>query len=322
MRYTHYVAVWVASVSVMGGWGGLAAQDARAPQEAELGLYQSRGDNRPDLGYALLTAPVRERGQPVIPIFEGWIPNIDGMIDGMNGMTRLSFSYFNLNSKEAVDIPLGPGNFIEPREFDGNQPTHFVPASQCCNRRYLSAFTVDVPGDFKGDVVWTLVQQGRTYSVPGRTTYEAYRMDNMEAFTVAPVSAELRFGGEGGPAGRGRSGVTFGPLTVAVGNSLPLSVWVDPQPASATLVVGSFAGKQGEPRTKSILRWYHHQGPGQVNFSEAETILEGGPGEVSTTATFSEPGDYVLRIWAVENFQSVNQHCCWTTAYIRVTVTP
>lgn len=313
MRCAHYVAVWVASVSVMGGWGGLEAQDANT----NIGLSQSRGDLRPDLGYALLTAPVRERGQPVIPIFEGWIPNIDGM----NGMTRLSFSYFNLNSKEAVDIPLGPGNFIEPREFDGDQPTHFVPASRCCNRRYLSAFTVDVPADFQGDVVWTLRSQGRTYSVPGRAKHEAYRMDNLEAYTIAPVAPELRFVPEG-PVGRGRSGISVGPLTVAVGNPLPLSVWVDPQPASAMMVVGGYAGEQGEPRTSSILRWYHHQGPGQVSFSQAETILEGGPGEVSTTATFSEPGEYVLRIWALESFGAVNQHCCWTTAYVRVTVTP
>ena len=108
MRCAHHVAVWVASISVMGGWGGLEAQDA------DIGLSQSRGDLRPDLGYALLTAPVRERGQPVIPIFEGWFPNPDGTI-------TMSFSYFNLNSEEAVDIPLGPGNFIEPREFDGVQ---------------------------------------------------------------------------------------------------------------------------------------------------------------------------------------------------------
>ena len=316
MRWTHYVALGVASVWVMGGWVGLAAQ---VPEpEAELGLYQSRGGLRQDLDFPLLTAPVRESGQPVIPIFEGWIPNFDDMSD----MTRLSFSYFNLNSLEAVDIPLGPNNFIEPSEFDGNQPTHFVPASQCCNRRYLSAFTVDVPGDYRGDVRWTLIQDGRTYSVPGRALYEAYRMDNMEAYTISPVAAELRFGGPEGPAGRGRSGVTYGPLTVVAGDVLPLSVWVDPQPASATMVVGSFAGEQMQARTSSILRWYHHQGPGRVNFSEAETILEGGAGEVSTTATFSEPGDYVLRIWAVESFGAVNQHCCWTTAYIRVTVTP
>ena len=309
MRCAHYVAVWVASVSVMGGWGGLGAQDAN------IGLGQSRGDLRPDLGYALLTAPVRERGQPVIPIFEGWFPNPDGTI-------TMSFSYFNLNSKEAVDVPFGPDNFIEPREFHGNQPTHFVPASLCCNRRYLSAFTVNVPGDFQGDVVWTLRSQGRTYSVPGRALHEAYRMDNLEAYTISPVAPELRFFGPEGPVGRGRSGVTVGPLTVAVGNPLPLSVWVDPQPASATMVVGGYAGEQAEPRTSSRLRWYHHQGPGQVNFSEAETLLEGGPGELTTTATFSEPGDYVLRIWALESFGAVNQHCCWTTAYIRVTVTP
>ena len=309
MRYAHYVAVWVASVSVMGGWGGLQAQDLN------IGLAQTRGDLKHDHEYGLVIAPVRERGQPVIPVFEGWFPRPDGTI-------RMSFSYFNLNSKEAVDIPLGPDNFIEPREFDGAQPTHFVPASQCCNRRYLSAFTVDVPGDFQGDLVWTLRSQGRTYFVPGRAVHEAYRMDNLEAYTTSPVAAELRFGGPEGPVGRGRSGVTFGPLTVAVGNVLPLSVWVDPQPASATMVVGAYAGEQAQPRTSSILRWYHHQGPGQVNFSEAETILEGGPGELTTTATFSEPGDYVLRIWAVESFSSVNQHCCWTTAYVRVTVTP
>ena len=314
MRSAHYVALGVASVLVMGGWAGLAAQEP----EGELGLAQSRGGLKPDLEYPLLTSAVRHMGQPVIPIFEGWIPNIDGM----NGMTRLSFSYFNLNSAEAVDIPLGPNNFIEPRQFDGNQPTHFVAASQCCNRRYLSSFSVDVPGDYRGDVRWTLVQDGRTYSVPGRTLYEAYRMDNLEAYTISPVAAELRFGGPGGPSGRGRSGVTSDRLRVAAGDVLPLSVWVDPQPASATMVIGSFAGEQMQARTTTILRWYHHQGSGQVDFSEAETILEGGAGEVSTTATFSEPGDYVLRIWAVENFRAVDQHCCWTTAFVPVTVTP
>ena len=316
MRSTHSVALGVASVLVMGGWAGLAAQYEEP--EGELGLMQSRGALKPDLEYPLLTSAVRQSGQPVIPIFEGWIPNVDGM----NSMTRLSFSYFNLNSAEGVDIPLGPNNFIEPTQFDGYQPTHFVPASECCNRRYLSSFSVDVPADYTGDVRWTLIQDGRTYSVPGRRLYEAYRMDNLEAFTISPVAAELRFGGPGGPSGRGRSGVTADRLRVAAGDVLPLSVWADPQPASATMVVGSFAGEQGEPRTTTILRWYHHQGPGQVNFSEAETILEGGAGEVSTTATFSEPGDYVLRIWAVENFGAVNQHCCWTTAFIPVTVTP
>ena len=304
------VAVWAATILALGGWRGLEAQ------ELDLGLRQTRGEIRSDLGYALNIAPVRESGQPVIPIFEGWFPNADGTI-------KLSFEYFSLNSQEALDIPLGPDNFIEPREFDGAQPTHFHPAPDCCNRRHLSSFTVTVPGGFEGDVVWTLRSRGQTYSVPGRALHEAYRMDDLEAFTISPVAPELRFAPEPeGPTGRGRSGITHGPVTTAVGDPLPLSVWVNPQPASATLVVGTYAGDQMAPRTTSILRWYHHQGPGQVTFSEPETVLEGGPGEVTTTATFSEPGDYILRVWAVENFSAVNQHCCWTTAFVRVNVTP
>ena len=68
--------------------------------------------------------------------------------------------------------------------------------------------------------------------------------------------------------------------------------------------------------------WYHHQGPGQVTFSPPEPVLEGGAGEVTTNVTFSEAGDYVLRVWAIESFGAVNQHCCWSTGYVRVTVTP
>ena len=36
-----------------------------------------------------------------------------------------------LDTEEDIDIPLGPGNMIEPAEFDGMQSTHFdgVPAA-------------------------------------------------------------------------------------------------------------------------------------------------------------------------------------------------
>ena len=140
-----------------------------------------------------------------------------------------------------------------------------------------------------------LTTVGQTYSVPGRALHEAYRMDDLEAFTISPVAAELRFDPDPeGPMGKGRSGITHGPVSATVGDPLPLSVWVNPQPASATLVVGTYAGAPMAPRTSSIVRWYHHQGPGQVIFSQPESLLEGGLGEVTTTATFSEPGDYVL----------------------------
>ena len=63
---------------------------------------------------------LRPSGQPVVPIFEGWYSEPDGSYG-------LCFGYHNLNLQEALDIPLGPDNFIEPARFDGVQPTHFDP---------------------------------------------------------------------------------------------------------------------------------------------------------------------------------------------------
>ena len=39
--------------------------------------------------------------------------------------SRFSFGYSNLNKDRVVEIPLGPDNFITPKEYDGRQPTSF-----------------------------------------------------------------------------------------------------------------------------------------------------------------------------------------------------
>ena len=62
--------------------------------------------------------PARERGASITPAFEGWYQNEDGSYS-------LLIGYFNRNSKEALDIPIGPNNRIEPGEPDQGQPTHF-----------------------------------------------------------------------------------------------------------------------------------------------------------------------------------------------------
>jgi hypothetical protein len=43
-------------------------------------------------------APLRPRGQNVIPIFDGWYPNADGDY-------TLCFGYFNMNTEESLDVP-------------------------------------------------------------------------------------------------------------------------------------------------------------------------------------------------------------------------
>ena len=54
-----------------------------------------------------LTASVRERGSSVTPAFEGWYFDKDGSV-------RLLVGYFNRNTKQEFDIPVGPNNRIEP----------------------------------------------------------------------------------------------------------------------------------------------------------------------------------------------------------------
>src|SRR5436190_22824840 len=67
-------------------------------------------------------------GQAVAPVYDGWLDNDDGTV-------TLYFGYMNRNWEEAVDIPIGPANHMEPGT-DRGQPAHFLP------RRQLNVFTV------------------------------------------------------------------------------------------------------------------------------------------------------------------------------------
>src|SRR5438874_9503842 len=89
----------------------------------------------PPVRAQLPLSPVKSAGQTVTPAFEGWYKNADGSYS-------ISFGYYNRNSEEAVDIPIGPNNFIEPGNQNQGQPTHFEP------RRHWGVFAVKVPADF------------------------------------------------------------------------------------------------------------------------------------------------------------------------------
>jgi len=95
-----------------------------------------------------------------------------------------------------------------------------------------------------------------------------------------------------------------GPLSVAVGEPLTLSVGVD---------------LLSRPRT--TLTWYHHQGPAAATFTQKAIDVEES-GEFTTTVSFSQPGEYVLRVTALEHLGALMQHCCWTNGYVEVAVTP
>src|SRR5215213_6601373 len=100
-----------------------------------------------------LTSPIRERGSSVTPAFEGWYFDKDGS-------QRVLVGYFNRNTKQEFDIPVGPNNRIEPGEPDQEQPTHFNPG------RAWGVFSIKLPKDFGSrKLTWTIVANGFTNTI-------------------------------------------------------------------------------------------------------------------------------------------------------------
>ena len=295
MRRTGPLAVALAATIAL-GTAGLAAQRASERRVANPGETQFE------------VQLLRPSGGPVVPIFEGWYRNPDGTFE-------LSFGYFNVNTEETLEIPLGPDNVIAPAEFDGRQPTRFEPVPDR-DRRHWGAFTVTVPADFGDrDVVWTLHMRGQTLSVPGRLTSPSYELAGWVFPGRSSMSPLLRWAPEG-PAGRGPSGITSEARQAQVETAFDLRAWVARDAAGAA--------DERPINTK----WFKHQGPGDITFAERTASvepdawgLEGGA-EVATTVTFSEPGEYLLRLLAFNVVREFEFQCCWTNGFVPVTVTP
>lgn len=100
------------------------------------------------------------RGQALTPSYEGWMPNPDGTF-------TMYFGYMNSNWEQEFDIPIGPANAIEPGGPDQGQPTHFYP------RRNPFLFTVRVTKEVGArELVWTLTANGKT-----EKTYASLKAD-------------------------------------------------------------------------------------------------------------------------------------------------
>ena len=251
-------------------------------------------------------SPVKASGQTVTPAFEGWYKNPDGTYS-------ISFGYLNRNSQEALDIPIGPDNFIEPGNRNQGQPTHFEP------RRHWGVFAVKVPADF-GDkkVVWTIRIRGETWAIPG-SLHPNWEIDALQgeagSGNTPPV---VRFDAKG-PEGAGPFGITAGPLAATVGKPLTLNVWASDDGKAVNSIT-----RNGRAGVSVTLTWFKHQGPGEVTFDKTSPAVNAGDGLATTTATFSEPGDYLLRVRANDASgvaSAGHSQCCWTNGFVRVTVT-
>lgn len=296
--------------------------------------------------------PLHESGQSVQPSFEGWWQEPDGTY-------RIMLGYFNRNTAETPDVPVGPDNHIDPGGPDQGQPTHFL------TRRHWGMFTLTVPKDF-GDkkLVWTLTVNGQTMSVP-MSLSGLWNMNPYHEIGIGNTPPTIAFD----ESGLSKSGPA--PLvverTATVGTPLPLTVWVaddaksplggrgaggggrgaagagrggaNADPNAAIAAAAAAAGidaatlAQYLPRGVVNLTWSKFRGPGDVTFANnkpnVDKIADGSipkkapfNGKAATTATFSQPGDYILLVVATNGSGEGGGGflCCWTNGQVKVSV--
>jgi hypothetical protein len=232
-------------------------------------------------------------GEGVAPVYEGYDSNPDGSFN-------MWFGYMNRNYEEELDIPAGPDNSFEPGG-DRGQPTHFVV------RRHKDVFKVVVPKDF-GDrtLTWTLRAHGQASQVAG-TLNPVWMIDRLRT--------------------------TRGGNSENINSNTPPIVRVESQEASVTqagpLTLNLSATDDGLPKRQGktvgmTVMWTKYRGPGPVVFNPATIKVVDGKSQ--TTATFSQPGEYLLQAvvddGSGEAAGNFGYHCCWTNAQVKVTVRP
>ena len=241
---------------------------------------------------------LHESGQGVTGAFEGWFKNSDGTFS-------LLLGYFNRNTKEELDIPVGQNNTIEPGGPDQGQPTHFL------SGRQWGLFAITVPKDFgTKQLNWTLTANGQTNAIP-LSLNPLWEVSPFKEEGIGNTPPFLSFD-KGGPSVQGpRPLVQALAATVAV--PLPLNVWVTDDARVA-------AGAQ-PPRTPPVtIIWTQLRGPAKVVFANARPAVE--QGSAGTSVTFPQPGEYLLHVtandWSGDGGRGFQ--CCWTNGEIKVTV--
>lgn len=285
---------------------------------------------QPAARYLTLTPP---SGLPIIPIMEGWVGNEDGSI-------TISFGFINRSREEAIDIPLGENNYIEPARFNGMQPTHFGTG------RHTGVFTVTLPAELREESIWWHLKTGDSAEnkAPGRGGAAAYELDFIRPRPQGSLQPIAWFEDAAAKSAGLMALVEDYPQSISTG--LPVTLTVNAEDPS----MRDASDPRFEEPMAIGLHWFKHQGPGEVEFARhestpipepeedadddddddeefdpSEVTLESGAGTARVTATFSEPGEYIIRT-LVENFSAPDSgrgaQCCWTNVFQRISVAP
>jgi len=227
-----------------------------------------------------LTQVRSTHGEDVGPTFEGWRLNPDGSY-------TLNFGYYNRNTVEELDVPIGPDNNIDGG--DKGQPTHFY-----AGRRWW-AFTVQVPKDWPKDkrVVWTLVTNGVTNQAKGWLQPE-WEMDNGVVTKNSGRDPFLMSAG-----GNGEGDMTNKPPILTGSKAQTVNV-------AATVSLSVTATDDNRPLPPADpkrphgmrIRWIVWRGVAKNVKFQPDIMPDrvyGKPATFETKVTFSAPGEYRLR---------------------------
>jgi hypothetical protein len=268
----------------------------------------------PAAAQTLAVEPLKDSGSNIYPAFEGWYQNADGTYTLLAG-------YYNRNKKQVLDIPIGPENKIEPGGPDQGQPTHFEVG------RGWGTIAIKVPKDF-GDkkLIWTITANGRTVSVPFGLT-KGYQIEPFLDAAMGNKPPVFKFS-ETGPALTGPPP----PLSQAhvingvVGESVPIKFWLtddghEEPPTGGSAAAPPPGGAQAPPRRARVsATMTKYRGPGEIKFADNTPTIE--KDVVNTTATFSLPGEYFIRVEGNDSsgVGGGGFQCCWSTVYIKANI--
>jgi len=299
-----------------------------------------------------LSQAIRERGSSLTGAYEGWFY-------GKDGSTYALVGYFNRNTKQEFEIPVGPNNRIEPGGPDQGQPTHFLTGRQ------WGVFAVKLPKDLGTKrLSWTLVANGFTNTITLHTQPD-YIVEPYEDAANKNTPPKIKFE----PSGPVFTGPPIGiaaKYAATVGTPLELTTWVTDEgpkinvpetppggrgrgrgrgaaagaargadaatPDAAAQAGGRGRGGRGAagaagaeftPPPRLAITWSKFRGPGEVKFDAAKPAIDTEhDGKATSNATFAAAGDYILRIEGNDSTGAGGGgfQCCWSTAHVAVSV--
>jgi hypothetical protein len=207
------------------------------------------------------------------------------------------FGYYNRNSADEVDVPIGPENSFDGGTGDQGQPTHFYPGQRWW------VFKVVVPKDWPTDkrLVWTLTNRGRTNLSKGwlQPEWEVDKLlisadaasDRFLMVLGRPI-ADAIIAGDAAPVITGRTTQT---ITLPATATLAVTATDDGLPQPRPGERGS-DGQIGGGVQGVRIRWILYRGPAKVQFDpDVSPPVYGNPLTSETKVSFSVPGDYRIR---------------------------